>query len=72
MEASYRMPSVSPLRGRAGVNMETPKIGTVSLELQLDWDRIGLLLVGFGIACSGLATILYSVGFLVQAWSHHV
>jgi hypothetical protein len=52
--------------------VEAPKIGTVTLELQLDWDRIGILLVGFGMACSGVATILYSAGFLVQALAHHV
>ena len=43
--------------------MEAPKIGTITLELQLDWDRIGVLFASFGIA---------SVGFLIQALAHHV
>ena len=52
--------------------MEAPKIGTVALELQLDWDRIGVLFASFGIACGGIATVVYSVGFLIQALNHHV
>jgi hypothetical protein len=52
--------------------MEAPKIGTITLELQLDWDRIGVLLASFGIACGGIATVLYSIGFLIQALAHHV
>jgi hypothetical protein len=52
--------------------MEAPRIGTVTLELQLDWDRIGVLFASFGIACGGIATVVYSVGFLVQALTHHV
>ena len=52
--------------------MEAPRIGTVTLELRLDWDRIGVLFASFGIACGGIATVVYSVGFLVQALVHHV
>jgi hypothetical protein len=52
--------------------VEPSKIGSVTFDLQLDWDRIGILLVGFGMACSGVATILYGAGFLVQALAHHV
>lgn len=52
--------------------MDTHQIGTITLKLHLDWDRIGLVLVGFGIACAGIATVLYGAGFLVQALSHHV
>ena len=52
--------------------MEAPKIGTVTLELHLDWDRIGVLFASFGIACGGIATVVYSVGFLIQALAHHV
>jgi hypothetical protein len=52
--------------------MEAPKIGTITLELQLDWDRIGVLFASFGIACGGVATVVYSVGFLIQALAHHV
>jgi hypothetical protein len=52
--------------------MEAPKIGTVTLELHLDWDRIGVLFTSFGIACGGIATVVYSVGFLIQALAHHV
>ena len=52
--------------------MEAPRIGTVTLELRLDWDRIGVLFASFGIACGGVATVVYSVGFLVQALAHYV
>ena len=52
--------------------MEAPRIGTVTLELRLDWDRIGVLFASFGIACGGIATVVYSVGFLVQALAHYV
>jgi hypothetical protein len=52
--------------------MEAPRIGIVTLELQLDWDRIGVLFASFGIACGGIATVVYSIGFLVQALTHHV
>jgi hypothetical protein len=52
--------------------MEAPRIGTVTLELQLDWDRSGVLFASFGIACGGIATVVYSIGFLVQALTHHV
>ena len=52
--------------------MEAPRIGTVTLEVRLDWDRIGVLFASFGIACGGIATVVYSVGFLVQALVHHV
>jgi hypothetical protein len=48
--------------------MEAPKIGTITLELQLDWDRFA----SFGIACGGIATVVYSVGFLIQALAHRV
>jgi hypothetical protein len=52
--------------------MEPPKIGTITLELQLDWDRVGVLFASFGIACGGIATVIYSIGFLVQALSRPV
>jgi len=52
--------------------METPRIGTITVDLRLDWDRAGALLATFGIACAGIATVLYSVGFLIQAVSRHV
>ena len=52
--------------------MEAPKIGTITLELQLDWDRIGVLFASFGIGCAGIATVVYSVAFLIQAMAHHV
>ena len=39
---------------------------------RLDWDRIGVLFASFGIACGGVATVVYSVGFLVQALAHYV
>jgi hypothetical protein len=60
------------LPGPGGIAMEPPKIGTITLELQLDWDRVGVLFASFGIACGGIATVIYSIGFLVQALSHHV
>jgi hypothetical protein len=52
--------------------MEAPKIGNITMELPLDWDRIGVLFAAFGIACGGVATLVYSVGFPIQALSHHV
>ena len=52
--------------------METPKIEAITLELQLDWDRIGVMFATFGLACGGVATLVYSVGFPIQALSHHV
>ncbi len=52
--------------------METSRIGTITVDLHLDWDRVGILFATFGIACAGLATVLYSVGFVLQALSHHV
>jgi hypothetical protein len=65
--------TVHPLYpGQGDVAVETPRIGSDSFDLRLDWDRIGLLLATFGIACAGLATVVYSVGFLVQALSQHV
>ena len=36
--------------------MEAPRIGTVTLELRLDWDRIGVLFASFGIACGPIDT----------------
>ena len=50
--------------------MEPPKIGTITLELQL--DRVGVLSASLCIACGGIATVIYSIGFLVQALSQHV
>ncbi len=55
-----------------GVIVETPRTGLVTVDLRLDWDRVGLLFATFGVACGGLATVFYSIGFLVQALSHHV
>ena len=53
--------------------MDALKSSTVTLVPQPDWhDRVALLLVGFAIACSGIATVLYSAGFVVQALFHHV
>ncbi len=52
--------------------METTRTGLVAVDLRLDWDRVGLLFATFGVACGGLATVFYSIGFLVQALSHHV
>jgi hypothetical protein len=52
--------------------METPKIGTITMELRLDWDRIGVLFVAFAIACTGIAIVVNSIGFLIQALTHHV
>jgi hypothetical protein len=54
------------------MTVETPTIGTITLALHLDWDRVGILFATFGIACAGLSTVLYSAGFLLQALSHHV
>jgi hypothetical protein len=54
------------------VTVETSSIGTITLALHLDWDRVGILFATFGIACAGLSTVLYSAGFLLQALSHHV
>jgi hypothetical protein len=51
--------------------MEAPKIGIITLELRLDWDRVGALFATFGIACAGIATVVDSIGFLVQALTHH-
>jgi hypothetical protein len=55
-----------------GVTVETPRTGLVTVDLRLDWDRVGLLFATFGVACGGLATVFYSIGFLIQALSHHV
>jgi hypothetical protein len=52
--------------------MEAPKIGTITMELPLDWDRTGVRFATFGTACGGVATLVYSVGFPIQALSHHV
>jgi hypothetical protein len=46
-------------------------IVSIANRRQFDWDRVGVLFATFGIACSGIATVLYSVGFLIQAWSHY-
>ena len=54
------------------MTVETPRFGSTNVDLRLDWDRIGILFATFGIACAGLATVLYSVGFLIQALSPHV
>ena len=65
--------TVHPLySGQGDVTVETPSIGSVTSDLPLDWDRVGLLFATFGIACAGLATVVYSVGFLIQALSPHV
>jgi hypothetical protein len=44
---------------------------SISPSRQFDWDRVGILFATFGIACSGIATVLYSVGFLIQALFNH-
>jgi hypothetical protein len=44
---------------------------SIASSRQFDWDQVGVVFVTFGIACSGIATVLYSVGFLIQALSHH-
>jgi hypothetical protein len=44
---------------------------SIASSRQFDWDLVGVLFATFGIACSGVATVLYSVGFLIQALSHH-
>lgn len=54
------------------IKVEASENVTVVADRQVDWDRIGVVLVTFGIACSGVATVLYSVGFLIKALSHHV
>lgn len=65
--------TVHPLYpGQGEVTVETSRVSSDSFDLRLDWDRIGLLFATFGIACAGLATVVYSVGFLVQALSQHV
>ncbi|HEY7579370.1 MAG TPA: hypothetical protein VH855_17390 [Acetobacteraceae bacterium] len=51
--------------------MESPDIVTIATARQLYWDRVGVVFVTFAIACSGVATLLYSVGFLIQALSRH-
>jgi hypothetical protein len=56
-------------RGRS--NVKTSAIVSIASSRQFDWDQVGVLFVTFGIACSGIATVLYSVGFLIQALSHH-
>jgi hypothetical protein len=58
--------------GAKGVTVETPRTGLVTVDLRLDWDRVGLLFATFGVACGGLATVFYSIGFLIQALSRHV
>jgi hypothetical protein len=71
-EADYRKLRAALWPGQVGVTMETPKLEAITLELQLDWDRIGVMFATFGLACGGVATVVYSVGFLIQALSHHV
>jgi hypothetical protein len=44
---------------------------SIAASRQFDWDRVGILFATFGIACSGIATVLYSVGFLIQALFNH-
>jgi hypothetical protein len=51
--------------------VKTSAIVSIASSRQLDWDQVGILFATFGIACSGMATVLYSVGFLIQALSHH-
>jgi hypothetical protein len=58
--------------GVKGVTVETPRTGLVTVDPRLDWDRVGLLLATFGVACGGLATVFYSIGFLIQAVSRHM
>lgn len=53
------------------IKVEAPQNVSIVADRQVDWDRIGVVFVTFGIACSGIATLLYSVGFLIQALSHH-
>jgi hypothetical protein len=53
------------------IKVEAPHTITIAADRPVDWDRIGVVFVTFGIACSGIATLLYSVGFLIQAL-HHV
>jgi hypothetical protein len=61
-----------PVGNDAEVDMKTLETAVITPERQFDWDRIGVVFVTFGIACSGLATLLYGAGFLIQALSHHV
>ena len=56
-------------RGRSEV--KTSAIVSIASSRRFDWDQVGVLFVTFGIACSGIATVLYSVGFLIQALSNH-
>jgi hypothetical protein len=51
--------------------VEASRVGTITVDLRLDWDRIGFLFVTFGIACTGIATVLHGIGLLIQALSHH-
>jgi hypothetical protein len=53
------------------IDVKPPQSAIITTERQVDWDRIGVVFVTFGIACSGVATLLYSVGFLIQALAHH-
>jgi hypothetical protein len=53
------------------IKVEAPQNVSIVADRPVDWDRIGVVFVTFGIACSGIATLLYSVGFLIQALSHH-
>jgi hypothetical protein len=56
-------------RGRSKVR--TSANISIAASRPFDWDRVGILFATFGIACSGIATVLYSVGFLIQALSNH-
>jgi hypothetical protein len=52
--------------------METSRTGTITVDLRLDWDRVGGLMATFGIACAGFATVLHGTGLLTRALSRHV
>lgn len=40
-------------------------------EIQIEpWERVAILLVTFAIACCGIATLLYGLGFLLNALDH--
>jgi hypothetical protein len=52
-------------------SVRIPRARTITVDFRLDWERLGVVLATFGIACAGLATVLYSTGFLIQALSHH-
>jgi hypothetical protein len=66
---------VANVRRRTGKQRGRSKVKTSAISIvssrQFDWDQVGVVFVTFGIACSGIATVLYSVGFLIQAFSNH-